>query len=379
MRVMGPSSPVWSTEAMSVARDRVLRRRMAVQRLTSSPLASPADVVRLLTCVQAQDAPLSRFSLGLRCIADDVGVRAAIDSGEIVRTHILRPTWHYVAAEDLRWILAVTSSKVESAMSARHRQLGLDDRAAVDRAHEVIAGALSGMKHLTRREISAVLAQHRLPNSGEQVGHLLLLAELRGLVCSGPLRGSTHTYALVDERVAKTPSLDRAEAIRQLTRRFFAGHGPAAVGDLMRWTTLNQGDIRPALAELGDSLDSIEVEGTTLWFDPELGRRPRTTPRAFLLPVFDEAYLSYARLNVQRAIGHPRHDQPRSFAEIGGGVVVCDRLDAGRWKRKEVGRDRIVVTLALASGLDYEQRAAVRAAAERPAVFTGRHLEIVEA
>jgi hypothetical protein len=218
-----------------------------------------------------------------------------------------------------------------------------------------------------------------VPNSGEQVGHLLLLAELRGLVCSGPLRRFIHTYALVDERVAPTPSLDRADAVRRLTRRFFTGHGPAAVGDLMRWTTLNQGDIRPALAELAGSLDSIEIEGTTLWFDPELGTRPRTTPRAFALPIFDEAYLSYARLNVPRAIGHPRGDQPHSYAEVGGGVVVCDRLDAGWWKRKEVGRDRLVVTLAMASGLDDEQRAAVRSAAARLAVFTGRHLEIVEA
>jgi hypothetical protein len=124
---------------MPDARDRVVQRRLATQRLTSSPLGSPGEVVRMLTCVQAQDAPLSRFSLGLRCAADDAAVRRSIDAVDIVRTHILRPTWHYVAAEDLRWILSLTSAKVESAMAPRHRRLGLDDHTRVERAHRLIA------------------------------------------------------------------------------------------------------------------------------------------------------------------------------------------------------------------------------------------------
>ena len=360
--------------------DGVLRQRLSTQRLTAAPSPSVADTVALLTCVQAQDPALSRFSLGLRTTADDAGVRAAIDEGSIVRTHILRPTWHYVGAADLRWILAATSAKVESAMAARHRQLGVDDPTLVDRAHEVIASALSGRTFLARPQIASVLADHGLPNSGEQVGHLLLLAELRALVCSGPLRGNTHQYALVDEWVRPSPPLDRVDAVRELTRRFFAGHGPASVADLVRWTTLTQGDVKAALADLGGELTAVEVDGTPLWFDPMTTADERSdAPRAFLFPVFDEAYLSYARLNFPRLGAHPRGDQPHSFGEAGGGVVVVDRGDAGWWKRTNAGADRVVVRRSLAGELSREQRGAVDEAAERLAAFSGRRLEVVSA
>jgi hypothetical protein len=116
----------WDTREVSAdAVDELLAERLAVQRLSSAPLGDPVDVVRLLTCVQAQDAPLARFSLGLRTGLDDAGIRAALDSGAIVRTHILRPTWHFVAADDLRWILALTTPKVVSGMAARHHQLAI--------------------------------------------------------------------------------------------------------------------------------------------------------------------------------------------------------------------------------------------------------------
>ena len=240
-----------------------------MQRLTSTPLADPADVVRLLTCVQAQDAPLARYSLGLRTAgATDDGVREALDSGRIVRTHVLRPTWHFVATEDLRWILRLTSAKVESGMAARHRQLELDP-ATVERAHAELADVLAGGRHLTRPEVSAAFGEAGLPSASDQVGHLLLVAELRGVVCSGRLRGRDHTYALVDEVVPAAPERPRDDAVRELVLRFFAGHGPAAVTDLARWTTLTQADVKAALADLGERLSTTSVDGLTLWFDPE--------------------------------------------------------------------------------------------------------------
>ena len=362
---------------MSMSADQVLERRLVVQRLTSAPLPDPVDVVRLLTCVQAQDAPLARFSVGMRTAgATDAAVRAALDTGRIVRTHILRPTWHIVAVEDLRWILALTSPKVISGMAARHRQLGLDDHALVDQALDELASMLVGRRFMTRAEIGAALGAAALPSSGEQVGHVLLLAELTGLVCSGPLRATTHTYGLVDELVAPQPALERDDAVRRLVLRFFAGHGPAAPSDLARWTTLRLGEIRPALADLSDKLETTVIEGTTLWFDPACVVAPRQVERAFLLPTFDEVFLTYHDLNFPRAPSHPRGMEQHRFAEAGGGVIVCDRHDVGCWKRKEAGRSDVMVRLALADSLGPEQRDAVIAAATRMGAFFEREVRI---
>ncbi len=329
---------------------------MATQRLTSAPMERAIDVVRLLTGVQCQDAPLARYSIGLRTGLTDQVIRAELDAGAIVRTHVLRPTWHFVAAEDLRWILALTSAKVESAMAARHRQLELTPT-ATERAHALLAAELAGRRWMTRPELGARFAEAGLPSSGEQVGHLLMLAELRGLICSGPMRGTTHTYGLVDDVAPPSPALDRPDGVRELARRFFVGHGPAGEADLRRWTTLTLTEIRSALADLSaeGSLVARTVGDSTLWSAPDPPTPRDDAPRAFLLPVFDEQYLSYPSINFPRAAGHPRGDQPHSFAEAGGGVVVCDRHDVGWWKRKEIAGGRVVVTMGLASSLGTEE------------------------
>jgi hypothetical protein len=362
---------------MSTAHARTIRRRLAVQRLTSPGLPDVADVVRLLLCSQAQDAPLARFSLGLRTsAATDLTVRAALDDGSIVRTHILRPTWHFVAAEDLRWLLELTSPKVESGLAARHRRLALST-AVVDRAMDELATILAGRRFLTRPAITAAFREGGVATGTDQIGHLLLLAELRGLVASGPMQGREHTYALVDEVVAPTPRRDRDGAVRELVRRFFAGHGPASLTDLTRWTKVTQAEVKAALDDLAGELESLAVDGTTLWFDPAVDPGGRTTRHAFLLPTFDEAFLTYPRLNFPRAAGHPRGTDAHSFAEAGGGIVVSDGRDAGWWKRQELaGRDEMTVTLALAHDLDARQRADVHRAAERLAAFAGRRLVV---
>lgn len=367
---------VCSTVAVSLGVDDVVARRLRTQRLTSTPLSDATDVVRLLTCVQAQDAPLARFSVGVRMVAGhDGAVRRAIDDGHVVRTHILRPTWHFVAAEDLRWILALTSAKVESGMAARHRQLGLDS-STVDGVLASLAEALAGRRYLTRRELAAEFEQGGATWTGEQLGHLLMLAELRALVCSGPLRGEAHTYGLVDELVAPTALRDRPDAIRELVSRFFTGHGPASVTDLTRWTRLTQGEVKAALEELVDHLDTVTVDGVHLWFDAAADPGPEGGRRALLLPVFDEAYLSYPSLNVLRADGHPGMTSVHRFAEAGGGVVILDRRDVGWWKRRNRGR-RMAVSVSLASTLDSRGRDLVVAEAERLAAFADRTADVV--
>jgi hypothetical protein len=211
----------------------VLHARLATQRMLSDPLAGSAEVVALLAAVQSQEFAHALWSLRLRSASGtEAEVRAAFDRGEFLRTHVLRPTWHLVAAEDIGWLLAVTAPRVQRLNGTMYRQQGLD-QAALDRAATTITDALAGGAEFTRADLGALLG-----TSGVRLAYQVMNAELEGLIVSGAMRGAQHTYARLADRVpaARRRSGDLAE----LAFRFYAGHGPASEPDLARWATLTR-------------------------------------------------------------------------------------------------------------------------------------------
>lgn len=347
----------------------VLLARLATQRLSGPPAANPTQAVSELLCVQSQDAPIARAMIAQRCEpGTEAGVLAAIAAGEIVRTHVLRPTWHYVAAADLRWLLQLTSPKVESGMGSRHRQLGLVEP-RVTAALEVLATRLAGRQFANRTVLGATLADAELlapedPLFGQQVGHVLLLAELRGLICSAPLDLAEHRYALVEEVVPAAPQRSREDAVTELVSRFVAGHGPVALSDLMRWAKVTLGEARAAVAGLGDSVERVMVDGEELWHSPA-AVLPTIRPRdAWLVSTFDEVLLSYRKVPWPRSAGHPLGDDPTWFSESGGGVVILGLEDVGAWKRVR-DRGEVRIRLSVDETLPRAGRDAIDAAVDR--------------
>lgn len=364
------------------ARQRVLTRRLATQRLTSSGLTSAADVVRLLCCVQSQEPVSAAYSLGLRMggrrPATLESVRAEIDSGAVIRTHILRPTWHFVAPDDLRWILSATSAKVEQGMGARHRQLALDER-TIARGLDGLAELLQGRAFQTRKQLGPSMASHGI-TIGEQLGHLLFLAEIRGLICSGPMIGGQHSYALIDEWVPPVAGPEGDEAIARLVHRFFAGHGPASIDDLVRWCALTKTQVRSAIDALGSALERTEVDGLHLWFDPAVPARTTRRPEALLLPVFDEATLSYLTPTFPRLDGHPLAANPRgtvAAADLASGAVLVDGINVGSYTRT-VGQRSVTVRIRFAADATAEQRDRARLGAHVVGTFHGKPVELIE-
>ncbi len=358
-------------------RDRawLVRRRLATHRLSGPALSRAADVVRLLTAVQSQDAPMAAWSLAMRSrCRTPAAVLAEQAMGGFIRTHVLRPTWHYVAPEDLRWLLRLSSAKVESGMAARHRQLELDSR-ALGQGLDALAELLADGSRPTRTELGPALEHRGFRGPGERVGHLLLVAELRGLVCSGAPRDGAHTYALLDDTVPAGPSDDLTgeEAVRTLVRRFVGGHGPVGERDLTRWCTLGLTEIRRALADLGDDVRSVEVEGETLWYDPAVSARETRSRSGYLLPTFDEAFLSYARLGFPRSA--PDLLRSGMAAQTGGGVVVVGGRDIGRFTRR-LTPTRVRVILRMDHRWSRAERDAAAEAAGRYARFVGRELTL---
>ena len=345
--------------------------RLRNQRLSAAGFTKPEDVVAWLGAVQAQDYPGAKWALGQRMRrATDATVERAIASGAILRTHVLRPTWHFVASADLRWMLALTAPRVKAALGSYDRTLGID-AALIRRSHKALVKALSGGAQLTRQELKVELQRAGVAADGVQrLAHLVMHAELDGVICSGAVRGKQFTYALLDERVAASRSLSRRDALAELARRYFTGHGPAQIHDFAWWSGLSVADARAGLAMVESDLTRAVVHGKAYWFSSSKRVVPRSPRSAYLLPLYDEYLIAYkdrsAALDPSRWTRIAARDPYLAPIVVGGQVV-------GGWKRT-LGRRQVVVTLTTFSPLNKTDESAIAAAAGAYANFLGLDL-----
>src|SRR5690554_3188801 len=130
----------------------IVQQRLYNQRLTGDQFETPEAVVSWLGAVQAQEYGQARWALGLRAPGlTREKVEAAFAEGRILRTHVMRPTWHFVTPEDIRWLLQLTAPRVKTAVGSYLRKLELDD-ALCARSNEALARELQGGKQLQRSE-----------------------------------------------------------------------------------------------------------------------------------------------------------------------------------------------------------------------------------
>jgi hypothetical protein len=310
----------------------VVRRRMGNSGLVGTPLGSPEEVVRRLGAMQAQDYGPAKWAIGRRAKGMvDADVDRALVEGSIVRTHVLRPTWHFVAREDVRWLLALTGPRIRKGLGPRWRELGLDV-GTLHRAGTTLARALQGGGRLTRKGVVETLQAARIDTSGQRLAHILIHCELDAVICSGGLEGKQQTYALLDERVPGGPELGPDDALVELVRRYLAGHGPATVADLRWWSSLTVAGIRRGLELLGDEVAAETVDGIELW-SMGADERSKRFRGAQLLHVYDELLVGYSDT---RYFGDPRAADARAAwvnRELPMGVVLRSGLVAGHWRR----------------------------------------------
>lgn len=304
----------------------IVQRRLHSQRLASGHLTSPAEAVRWLGAVQAQEYAEAKWSIGERVEScTDADVEDAVARGEILRTHILRPTWHFVTPADLRWMLRLSAPRVHAANRYMYRKLDLPE-ATLDRAHEIITRALGDQRALTRPELQTALADEGVEADGLRLGYILMHAELEALICSGPRRGKQHTYAAFEDRVPAAREGSRDEALAELTLRFFRGRGPATLRDLSVWSGLTLTDARTGLGMVEDELHAEIDDGTTWISEGPIGDGAPPTG-AFLIPMYDEIGIGYHKdLRMVLARRPPREGMLSR-------PIVIDGLTVGSWKR----------------------------------------------
>lgn len=308
----------------------VAAQRLRNQCLSGPPRRTAAAVVGWLGAVQAQEYAPARWGLAQRMgdRATDAALQRAFDEGGILRTHVMRPTWHFVTPRDIRWMLELTGPRVIRRMAPYNRVLELDPK-TLTRATGVIERALGDGAYLTRGELGARLARAGIHVSGQRLAHVALQAEQEGVVCSGPRRDGQFTYALIALRAPRARRLSRDEALAELTRRYFRSHGPATVRDCVWWSGLLTADVKRGLEMI--RARSLVIDGLTYW---TAGGRPAgDAPErsVHLLPVYDEylvAYRDRQAVTHLRAAGQPPAGQMLTFLHA---LLVRGQV-AGTWR-----------------------------------------------
>ena len=346
--------------------------RIANQHLAKQSAETPSQIVSRLGAVQAQDYTGAKWGIAQRAIgATDAAVEAEIREGRILRTHILRPTWHFVSAADIRWMLELTAPRVRAAVASYDRKLGIDAEVR-RRTRQVLAQSLREGKHLTRTELAQELTKEGIRADGTQrLAHLMIHAELDGLVCSGPRRDKQFTYRLVDECVPPTKYLMRGIALNNLATRYFTTRGPATEDDFAWWSGLTKADARTAVNSV-ENISSEVIGGRTYWLVPTHASQRKTV--ASLLPAYDEYLVSYAdRSATQRRVKPARVGE--SFSFLGSYVIIVNGQIVGRWKGS-VERETATVNLEPLTRLSRVELDAIEEQAERFATFLGLPLRM---
>lgn len=340
--------------------------RLQNQHITHPAFARPKEVAAWLGAMQAQEYTHAKWAVGLRIPGStDADIEAALDRGDIIRTHVLRPTWHFVAAEDARWMLALSAPQIKTTMAVYDRQLGLDED-VFKRSNAVIRKALEGGNQRTRAELMAELAKSGIVTGNIQAAHIMFQAELDAVVCNGSRRGKQQTYALLDERVPPGKMFDRPDAIAELARRYFTGHAPATLADFQWWSGLRAADARAGLEAVTPLLVSEIVENQTFWMPNDFKPKKAGPLNLHLLPAFDEFLVGYKDRSA--SLDPSRKVQTITGNGIFKPIVAVNGWVKGIWKRT-TKKDSVLVEKELFEELSGAEHEAFEEAVGRFVVF----------
>ncbi len=347
----------------------LLQRRLSSQLLQPKRLGTAQDAVRHMGAMQAQDYAMAKWAIGIRSGEDESFISQAIDSGKILRTHVLRPTWHLVAAEDIHWMLELTAPHLLGPLYSSSKKMGLD-MALLRKATSIIRKLLSNHQYMTREEIMTALQKHHIPTDGLKPSHIMMHAEVERVVCSGPMRGKNFTYALMEERIGTTPAFAKEEALADLALRYFKSRGPATTADFSWWSGLNVTNSRLAVALIKNKLESVTIDGQVYLFSPESD--PVGLKSLHLLPAFDEFLISYKDRTAAIEVAH----QPKAFTRNGlfNPVILINGKAEGVWKRT-FNKNKVVFDFQPFQHIDEEKMMEIITAAGRYALFTGYEAE----
>ena len=345
----------------------IANRRLRAQLLTGGGGVSAREVVKHMGAMQAQDFAMSKWAVGVRSGLGEAEVAREIEAGGIIRTHVLRPTWHLVDAADARWMLALTSPGVKRAYMGMSRKQGMDEKTLAG-YNKKIELMLSKGEAMTRGEIMAALKFTREQANDFRPSIIMMHAEQEAVVCNGPMKGKEITYVLMDARVPIGEKVKRDEALARLAFTYFNSHGPATVADFSWWSGLGVTDARRGAEAAAGQLECATVDGLK-WYYTDHGLPDKK--KLYFLPAFDEYLVSYKDREAAIALPH----QPLAFTRNGifKPVIVDGGSVVGTWKRDVSGK-AVLMEASCFNALTSGKAEALRTQAKMFGRFLGKEL-----
>jgi hypothetical protein len=353
----------------------VAYRRLFSQQLEHNNLVTPKEVVAWMGAMQAQDFPMAKWAVGVRLPGStEAIIETAINQGEILRTHLLRPTWHFVAAEDIRWMLDLTATQIKKAQNSRDRVLELSEE-VYSHSNRVIGEALRDGGHLTRDALVTELNKAGIATDQNRAAHLLARAEIEKIICSGAILHGKPTYASLDKRVPQAKVYLREEALAQLARRYFTSRGPATLQDFIWWSGLPAKAAFEGLELIRSELITEEINGTTYWLTADRPMRFQTQPVVQLLPPFDELIISYTDRSAPIPAELEKHMKQISDRGVFRPIIVCNGQIIGIWKRTVV-KENMMLEIQLFPTDNSLPLDLIQKAADQYGRFSGKQITI---
>jgi Winged helix DNA-binding domain len=352
----------------------LLRQRLHNQLLSQTKFTQPDQVVAWLGAVQSQDYAGAKWAVAQRTKGlTDAAIEQAFAEGEILRTHVLRPTWHFVTPEDIRWMLALTAPRVHTWNAFMYRQLELD-KTILKKSNAILEKSLRDGKQLTRGELASIFQKAGIVANGIRMGLFLMYAELEGLICSGARRGKQFTYALLEERVPKVRVLNHDEALAELTRCYFSTRGPATLQDFSWWSGLTMADAKKGMEMVNPRFVNEVIDGKIYWFDNSISSVREISPTAHLLPNYDEYFIGFKDRSAIGKLVSPLHPEANSVA-LNAHIIIIDGQIVGGWRRV-LKKNVVIVELNLLTNLSKAEERAVVEAAKQYGKFLGLTVEL---
>jgi hypothetical protein len=359
---------------MAMATDDVVRRRLRNQHLVGASFETPDAAVQWLGAVQSQDYGGAKWALGQRVKhTTSAEIDEVFNAGEILRTHVMRPTWHFVSPSDIRWLLELTAPRVRAANSYYYRKFELDDD-VLRETELLLAKELQGGKQLTRQEVAQTLLTAGITAGGLRLGYILMNAELNAVICSGALKGKQHTYALLDERVRQVKPVGRGVALGELAERYFTSRGYSQLQDFVWWSGLTVADAKSAIGQAGAKLAQHEEDDKVYWSGDAHAFKGPESPESHvhLLPNYDEYLIAYKDRSAYTTV----FSSTPTASIFDGHILVVNGKVCGAW-RVTSKRSTAIVTVAPLVALGKAESKALREAVDRYGRFLGASVELV--
>jgi hypothetical protein len=353
----------------------IIKLRLFNQQIAETKFNKPQELVAWMGAMQAQDYGMAKWAIGLRLPGlGDSDVEKVFNDGIILRTHVLRPTWHFVMPADIRWMLELTAPRIIPLLASNDRKLGLDKN-ILKRSNDVLAKALQGGKQFTRGEVRTLLEKSKIASNDLRLIHLLMHAELEGIICSGAKKGKQFTYALLDERAPNAKTMTREEALVELTKRYFTSRGPSTLLDFAWWSGLLLADTKKGIEMAGSDFKKEMVDGKEYFFKSLSFLKKEISEAAYLLPNYDEYMIGYKE---RTATLNERHTAKLAIGRntiFSNSILINGKIE-GIWQRAIKNNSVTIQTNAFSPLSKAKQRALVKAA-KTYAKFLGKSAQVV--